>query len=302
VTPETLTAISVGDAVPESFAGEVLGAYAHACTVAVDSAPGGLVALAFGPSEAGPAGIQLSAWSNATPTGLAPAGTPVRRAGATLTIGGERIDLAGVPSCPSDVRGLSWDPRSSTVLDALDAVERERRCAEKTLPALDALSSVARLRVEALTLRLCRALAMGDGRVVRDATARLIGLGPGATPSGDDALVGVLLARTLVAEADGKGPADPLGAVLRDVVRAGAARTTAAGRSYLVLACDGRFGSTLRALAASLCAGDAGAAVREARRCLSVGHTSGADGLLGLTSTLRASLAVPRDLLTAKGT
>lgn len=302
MTAAALTALGMGDAVPESFAGEVLGAYEHVCAVAVESALGGLVALAVAPSDAGPAGILLSASTGVPLAGLIPAGTVVRRAGATLTIGGVDLDLTGVPSRRSGVGGLRWDACSTPALDALEVVEAELRRVESALRVMDAFSAAARSRVATLLERLCRALASGDGPVVSDAAARLIGLGPGATPSGDDALMGVLLASLLMKRAEGERSADRLGAVVRDVVRAGAGRTTSAGRSYLMLACEGRFGSALRDLAGALCAGDADATRRHARRCLSVGHTSGADGLLGLTGALRAAHAARPVFSFVKGT
>jgi hypothetical protein len=182
----------------------------------------------------------------------------------------------------------------------LSAIQSEIEACEAVRPVRDVLAAAARRRVAGLAAGLALALEASDVARVRAAVAALVGLGPGATPSGDDALVGILLARALLSP-EGPGAADARGAALRKAVRVESGRTTDVSRSYLLLACEGRFTSVLRDLARALCDGDVEAVRCEARRCARTGHTSGIDGLLGLVGALRAASGERRVLTAAEG-
>lgn len=105
----------------------------------------------------------------------------------------------------------------------------------------------------------------------------LIGRGPGLTPSGDDALAGILL----VAHAHGvAGP-------VAEAVRARLGSTTAVSAALLDAAADGYAAADVVALVDAAVAGDAAAVARTLPAVLAIGHTSGADLVIGVAAALR---------------
>ncbi len=119
------------------------------------------------------------------------------------------------------------------------------------------------------------AFALDKGSPVRalpepDAARRLVGLGAGLTPSGDDVLVGYLAA--LRARADGAA----LHRALGEAVKARLDRTNAIAATYLRAAIDGRVGSVLQSAAR------ARVIDRHVRPMLAFGHESGACTMIGL--------------------
>ena len=143
---------------------------------------------------------------------------------------------------------------------------------------------------DALGGRLARAgRALGTCIRARDAksaattAARMIGLGTGLTPSGDDFLCGLMAALWSTrreGESDARFVAE-LGAALASRLDA----TTVVSATFLECAIAGSFCGALRALAAALArsrAGDRTAALRAAMdRLCSMGHSSGVDTAAG---------------------
>lgn len=117
-----------------------------------------------------------------------------------------------------------------------------------------------------------RSLAGPEASDVGAALA-LVGLGAGLTPSGDDALVGML---ALAWRAFGRTPAlRALGASV-----AGGALTTDVAETHLVLACGGEFAPPVARLVEAL---ERGRGVDDAvARVAAIGHSSGADLLAGV--------------------
>lgn len=117
----------------------------------------------------------------------------------------------------------------------------------------------------------------GDLGIVRD----LIGLGGGLTPTGDDVLVGFLAGLQATAGND----STRLDWVRRlcEQVDSDSQGTNDISRSYLVLAADGQFSSSLIDLATVICNGEPQVKVLEvAGFTFEVGHTSGMDAATGL--------------------
>ncbi|MDQ7843696.1 MAG: DUF2877 domain-containing protein [Armatimonadota bacterium] len=124
-------------------------------------------------------------------------------------------------------------------------------------------------------------LRTGDRTAAATGTALLAGLGAGLTPSGDDVLLGVLVAAALADRAR----ASAIGA---EVLKAARGRTTRISLAYLEAASRGEVGEAWHLLARAL-EGDSDDAVQEAtRRVLATGETSGADMLAGFLLGLRA--------------
>lgn len=134
---------------------------------------------------------------------------------------------------------------------------------------------------------------------------RVVGLGPGLTPSGDDVLCGLLLALRLMGDAVRRaGSAGGGDAAVRLADWIGAAVTSDAGTRTTALSatllhcavagqCSGEATAVLRAMSGP--ADGAGQAMA-ARRLLTAGHTSGADLAWGITAGCRAVAALARNV------
>lgn len=106
----------------------------------------------------------------------------------------------------------------------------------------------------------------------------MIGLGGGLTPSGDDCLVGMLLAFSAAGQ-------DECFARLAAGVQKAAARTNDISRAYLLCACRREFGEALHQLLYA--AQEAQPLQEPIDAALRVGHSSGLDTLNGLAFGLR---------------
>jgi hypothetical protein len=188
-----------------------------------------------------------------------------------LRVGGLRIDLNGaalweasLPATP-----LPADPPASlrSLLDAEGEADSpflkggDPRLREIVASALDALGA---------------GLSARDGELIREASARLAGLGAGLTPAGDDFLMGVIYAvHARIAPPENRRLA---GAIL-----AGAAgRTARLSSAWLGAAAEGEAGERWKTLLAALSDLAPSAQVdAAARRVIHRGHSSGTDSLAG---------------------
>lgn len=127
-------------------------------------------------------------------------------------------------------------------------------------------------------LRLRSAIETGNDLLVASSLRALIGSGPGATPSGDDALVGLLavLHRVWLPERS-NGPLSRLRALVPRFID----RTTVISAHYLSLGLAGHFGEHLTDLVDGY-AGGAGDDSARVARVGEVGATSGRDTLVGV--------------------
>ena len=125
-------------------------------------------------------------------------------------------------------------------------------------------------------LNVVNGLAGHDPHAVTEGVSRLLGLGPGLTPSGDDLLAGMLLALHVGAPSD-------VGILSQIVLHHAAAKTTAISASMLNQASQGLGHEASHRLIASLVDGEPDDEVLSVSTSLtSVGHTSGWDTLLGI--------------------
>jgi hypothetical protein len=140
--------------------------------------------------------------------------------------------------------------------------------------------------------KLAAACLAGDLPHAVDAAERIVGLGPGLTPSGDDALAGLLLALRLLGGAvPGGGRAVWLADWLGAAVTAHACdRTTSLAATLLHCAARGQASVEAAAVLRGIAGQDP--LVPAARRLLATGHTSGADLAWGLLLGCRAALAL----------
>jgi hypothetical protein len=110
------------------------------------------------------------------------------------------------------------------------------------------------------------------------AAAKMIGLGPGVTPSGDDILIGFLAGLWSMAGQDQKQLSfiRSFGAELVQLSKG----TSEISRTYIYHATQGQFSSSLSQLAEAIATGDG---VEEATQtAMRVGHSSGMDSVTGL--------------------
>jgi hypothetical protein len=117
-----------------------------------------------------------------------------------------------------------------------------------------------------------------DAVRVQDALGRLVGRGIGLTPSGDDAIVGILaMLHRCAPPTVAAGPLDTLSGALTPMLD----RTTVISAHFLRLALRGEFGERLVSVVDACCtpSGPDPAAVD---RLLATGATSGADALAGV--------------------
>jgi len=137
----------------------------------------------------------------------------------------------------------------------------------------------------ALAGPLTRAALTGDHRLVTDLARSLVGAGPGATPTGDDVLVGVLAGLDAAT-----GVLLPASTALRARGAVQAAlprllhRTTAPSGQVLAAAVDGQFGEHVHRLAGALTDPDAVPGAVDAARAW--GATSGVDLASGMAMAL----------------
>jgi hypothetical protein len=114
--------------------------------------------------------------------------------------------------------------------------------------------------------------------------APLIGLGPGATPSGDDLLVGLAAGLAAICH--------PLAtAFARGVADAAAGRTTALAETFLWHAGRGEFADRVQRTAAAIHGGDPEEMQAGVHEALRWGASSGADLLVGLLVGIQADAA-----------
>jgi hypothetical protein len=134
------------------------------------------------------------------------------------------------------------------------------------------------------------ACAAGDAAAATVSAERLLGLGPGLTPAGDDLVGGACFARRVLT---GTGLADDArwrAAALRIRTRA-AERTHRISATLLGDLLDGEAYAPLHEVAVALARDDAASALDAAARLVRLGHSSGWDLLTGFLGALGAPAA-----------
>lgn len=129
-------------------------------------------------------------------------------------------------------------------------------------------------RTGAVFDQLAAAISSGTSDAAGQIARRIVGLGPGLTPSGDDALIG--LAAALWATDH------PARGFLAHVVEDVAVRTTAVSAALLRHAADGEFSQRLQTLLGALLGDDESAVDAALEWAIEWGATSGTDCLVGV--------------------
>jgi hypothetical protein len=143
---------------------------------------------------------------------------------------------------------------------------------------------IARRRFAQLRSWLVESVAAGSTPGSADPVRDLVGLGPGLTPSGDDALVGALALLDALAP-DHAHAARMRANLARAVGDLPAGLTSPLSHCFLRVAAAGHVGESLHAAVSACVTGDADAAI--AALC-GIGHSSGWDMLAGIATALDA--------------
>jgi len=268
-----LAALTTGAGVPDGdFAGKVEEIHARACLIAVSD--GTLATLATAELGSLPRGITFDA----------PAGfsfIPLLAVGAAVAVRGGVLRIAGGALAIDLRRTRPWRCGFDALrLDLGRAPTRRAWRAAWSILCQDGRAN-GLLRIAGAAMHeLAAATRRRDVVAAHGAMSRLVGLGEGRTPAGDDYLVGYFAALRACGGMEPRAVFVPdLGRRLKEL----AARTDRVSRLYLDAAADGQVSERLCVVAAGIAAGcddpEIGRAVTAA---LAVGHSSGACGVLGL--------------------
>jgi len=269
-----LAALTSGIGIPVgAFEGSVAAVFPRACVLALQS--GALVTLVMRTVGGLPCGITLDAPPTFVFTDCVAAGAKIAARGGILRFAGSSLSV--------DLRDARpW--RSRLTDNAIDFEKRTTReawdVAMKVLREDGRGASLARLAGVSINL-LVDASRDCNIAVASEALSRLVGLGGGTTPAGDDYLVGHFAALWSCVSGDEGRTAfvSRLGVGLKE----SAVRTHRISRVYLEAAAEGEVSERLANLAARLAAGASPPAVGSAVvAALDVGHDSGANGVMGL--------------------
>ena len=294
--PRIHRASNVSDAVPRRIA------RAGAATLRVQSVyrsvlnittADGLLTVASPESGGLPNGILADLGPDWRALGLHP-GMVVTASDATIRVRGAELEIQ-FEAAPR------WSPRfapSTRAAEAAAARWRWRTASTRTVARARASSGglgrlletgvddgTATMEVaRPIVARLIAALETGDRSRAAEVAARLVGLGPGLTPSGDDLLVGVEAALHALDQPSAGFIALAMGDV--------EARTTPLAATLLRHAAAGEFAERLHALLAALVGSDDQAIPAAIDRAVAWGATSGTDCLIGVLIGLDVAAGV----------
>ena len=265
--PSAVSALSAGPLAAPARGARVLAAFPTAVYLALERHDQ-VLPLLTREALLLPTGVRLAASSTEVTWGVAP--------GDVVPVGDGRVEL---PTA-SLVGVRTWRPV------AVDAPDRHAAPSAWSEPVLDAVRGVLTDAVGDGSLRAHGAGLAAVARTGRDpgpALRGLVGAGQGLTPSGDDAVCGVLLALRAL----GLRESVPL---LRDALPAVLGRTTSLSASLLTVAADGYAVPEVTRLVRATAAGDLRAVRSALPGVLAVGHSSGRDLVAGVLGALDALL------------
>ncbi|UVT15395.1 MAG: DUF2877 domain-containing protein [Nitrospira sp.] len=290
-------ALSVGIQVPtHHFSGIVHSVFHQACNIRLD--PDGLLTLLPSEKDNVPQGIRLNTSSRPVFSDHLRVGQPVACRGGILRASGLDFSVDLRPARPwhIDLQELRIDLRHRAQAHswaiAWSQLQRSGRRGglwkilkpvspstgqSDTPAATEVLLHPMAHAIPAL-LHATRDFQLEDAKA---SSRSLIGLGPGLTPSGDDFLVGYLAG--LWATAGHSPSRTQFVAALGVEISAAARNTNEISGAYLRSAATGHVSEPIAKLAQQLRQASDMRSVRMATQgALQVGHTSGADGVLGL--------------------
>jgi hypothetical protein len=271
-----LPALSLGVRVPMHGGARVHSVFAHAANC--ELAGGRLVALLDEscPDLAHGIRIEASSWQRVRPA-LEP-GVAVEFEPDRVMLPSALFDVDLAPAarwqCHLSQCAVDWGDHAAAV-----ALERTRVQLRAEADAVDPFSRIYRVRRAQVLPALRDALQALDVAVGARQLRKLIGLGPGLTPAGDDFVVGCMAGLALGADHD--TPRLRFLAGIVAALRPQFPGTTPVSRQHLEDACALQFSRPLAELAISLARGESDVPTK-LRAALAVGATSGIEGVRGL--------------------
>ncbi len=262
--------------------GVVIATFARSCYLALD---GRIVAIVSAELHNGPLNVVVTP---APPFGRLSIGAPA-------SASAHRVQVEDAWDIVLD-GATAWDPVVRRIdRTAHDALDGHLQALTDLIAAEAPAGGLARVSVEragvVLTplersaslalMDLSSGLRGTDRSLVARSTHTLAGLGPGLTPSGDDVLVGCLLALAALPDVDGIS-------VREAIVSSARHRTTHISTAYLDAAARGEATEAWHHLVAAMSTSDAACVGDAARQVLAVGETSGSDMLGGFVLAARA--------------
>lgn len=201
--------------------------------------------------------------------------------GSAVTASMDRLHIEGRPVIALSGASL-WDPAITPwTPDQLPRVTQNLDILIGRVMVEAPADHLAHPRIEHAMATVRSALAMRSPSELVVAAAGLAGLGGGLTPTGDDVLVGVLVALAALPDRSAQE--------LRTAVREGTVgRTTRISEAYLDAATRGEASEAWQTLLAALGGDDRQSVVDAGRRILAFGETSGADMLTGFLLAMQA--------------
>ncbi len=294
-----IPALSIGSRAPCRFVrGGVHSVFRQACNIELDD--GALVTLLGQEPGNLPHGIRcLLPEPEDFQVWLRP-GQAVATDGSLLRISeaGVAVDLSGAAHWRCGLDGCAIDPDAEPSVRALRAarlVLQQQAPRNGFAPLLlrdaapgSSLEQAMQTRLRQTLPALSRAGSSLDCGAAAQALGQLAGLGPGLTPSGDDFIVGYLAALYV------RCLREPLLRAFLVGLIAPVTRLAAAGnsisRQFMLNALAGEFSESLAQVVLAVAAHDELRLRQSAARLVRVGHSSGADSLVGLLFGLRPSL------------
>lgn len=163
-------------------------------------------------------------------------------------------------------------------------LNRQQRLKQTDLIAEDLLQtekgSLLTRKLSQPVLELSAASKRFDSNTSANAARKMIGLGPGVTPTGDDILIGYLAGLWSVAGQDDRR-LDFISTFGEELLSR-AKETNEISRTYLYHAVRSDFSSSLITLINAIGEGDEERLSRAAKNAMQVGHSSGMDSITGL--------------------
>ncbi|MFZ4615292.1 MAG: DUF2877 domain-containing protein [Rectinemataceae bacterium] len=301
-----MQAVSFGPAVPQgSWTFSVHSIFRRAVNLGIDGSD--LLACLTGPSGQGqPGAVALGVEADFREWPLTP-GMAGRFAEGLLTFGADRpvasADCAFARREPAFVMsricsvGLAFD-QAALELRRIQASKGAEFFLSGDSSAHPGATPVVAALHEGLMLLDAATKAIGSSACPEagdfaPALSRLVGTGPGLTPTGDDLLSGYLAALSAVAS-----PAVP---ALAGAIEAAAPGTNDISASWLRCSARGFFHGALARLSRCLAAEEAFAAVGALRALCSIGHFSGADMATGFLHGLAIHSGSPSGCKSEQG-
>lgn len=196
--------------------------------------------------------------------------------------GGHMVDLRSTATWRPHLPALPVPAFSRTWL--ADFIHREGigGGAKYAAAPSDSWESAVAAQVADQLAGLLGGIRTSDVAAVSDHASRLVGLGPGLTPTGDDVLLGVMLVAAM--------PHSTLAPARWHLARAVAAcitQTTDVSRAALTQAARGRTRQRVIGLLDAMAGGQTASVLdRHGRLVTAIGHTSGTDILVGLSAAM----------------